>query len=44
MYTDYVEISDNIIDIYLTQRIKDQIHSRDISWDYYIDAQDICDF
>lgn len=41
--TSDIEMGDNAIDIYVTQRLKDEIDSSDIDWDYYIDAQDICD-
>lgn len=42
--TSDAEMADNAINIYVTQRLINEVNESDIDWDYYIDAQDICDF
>ncbi|UNH39810.1 YbjP/YqhG family protein [Moellerella wisconsensis] len=42
--TSDTEMGDNAINIYVTQRLINEVNESDIDWDYYIDAQDICDF
>lgn len=41
--TNDTEMGDNAINVYVSERLKNEINSSDIDWDYYIDAQDICD-
>lgn len=37
-------MKDNAINAYVTLRLRREINASDIDWDYYIDAQDICNF
>lgn len=41
--TSDTEMKDKSIDAYVTLRLKNEINASDIDWDYYIDAQAICD-
>ena len=41
--TSDTEMGDNAINTYVTQRLINEVNASDIDWDYYIDAQDICD-
>lgn len=42
--TSDTEMKDKAIDAYVTLRLKNEINASDIDWDYYIDAQDICNY